>query len=50
MLKCKSFVFKLNGIPMPVSQWSKAPFEVYPLSVWIELENGDSEDGDTDSE
>ena len=48
VLKCKSFVFKVKGIPKPVSQWSKAPFEVYPLSVWVELEKGDSEGSDTE--
>ena len=32
LLKCKSFIFEVNGIPRPVGKWSDAPFEIHPLS------------------
>ena len=45
VLKCKSFIFKARGVPKPVSKWSDAPFEIKDLSVWLELQeeqsNGD---------
>ena len=32
ILKCKSFVFEIGGIPRPVGKWSDAPFDIPPLS------------------
>ncbi len=45
ILKCAKFLFEMeSGHPMSISQWSKAPFEVFPLEVWI------AEQNDTDSD
>ena len=36
VLKCKSFIFEVKGYLESVHKWSKAPFEVCYLSVWLE--------------
>ena len=32
VLKCKSFIFEIDGVPRPVRKWSEAPFDIPPLS------------------
>ena len=41
LLKCKSFIFEVNGIPRPVGKWSDAPFEIHPLSSQPEYQEID---------
>ena len=46
VLKCKSFIFNARGFPKPVSKWSDAPFQVSDLSVWLELQDEQSNSDD----
>lgn len=47
VLKCKSFVFQVGqGERLPVSQWSKAPFQALPLNVWVSAQTNDDDDDD----
>ena len=32
VLKCKSFIFEIDGVLQPVRKWSDAPFDIPPLS------------------
>ena len=31
-LKCKNFIFEIEGYPRPVRKWTEAPFDIPPLS------------------
>ena len=46
ILKCKSFIFEVNGEIKIVPKWSNAPFEMYPLTAWLALEMEDSDDSE----
>lgn len=39
ILKCKSFIFETNNQPRSVPRWSNVPFEVFDLSVWLDIHN-----------
>ena len=34
VLKCKSFIFEIRGVPHSISKWSDVPFEILPLSAY----------------
>lgn len=43
VLKCKSFIFQIRGVPHSISKWSDVPFEILPLSAYnvdSDLESG----------
>ena len=44
VLKCKQFLFETKGTARNINKWSSAPFEVYDLSVWLELQSQEEED------
>ncbi len=44
IVKCKSFIFEIDGFPVPVRQWSKAPFKCEPLISKIHLDSDNSDD------
>ena len=39
ILKCNSFIFETNNQPRSVRRWSDVPFEVFDLSVWLDIHN-----------
>ena len=34
VLKCKSFIFQIHGVPHSINKWSAVPFEILPLSAY----------------
>ena len=38
IIKCKSFIFEINGIPRPVKKWSDVTFQIHPLLDWLKNE------------
>lgn len=43
VIKCQGFIFEIKGCTRSIRQWKTAPFEMAPLSAWIESE-ADSDD------
>ena len=39
VIKCESFNFFINGIPVPLKQWKRRTFEILPLSKWFAESN-----------
>ena len=49
VLKCASFIFKVEGELRSVKKWSNAPFQMEPLSTWYAAHESD-EDGFSSNE
>ena len=43
VLKCKSFIFEIHGVPHNIIKWSAVPFEILPLSAYC-VDNGSESD------
>ena len=46
VLKCKGFVFDVDGRPFPVKNWSSAPFKPAPLASVMKSDSDDSSNED----
>ena len=46
IIKCKGFVFDVDGRPFPVSKWSSAPFKPAPLASVMKSDSDDSSNED----
>ena len=46
VLKCKGFVFDVDGRPFPVKNWSSAPFKPAPLASVMKFDSDDSSNED----
>ena len=46
VLKCKGFVFDVDGRPIPVKNWSSAPFKPAPLASVMKSDSDDSSNED----
>lgn len=38
VIKCRAFIFEINGVPHPIKKWSDVPFKTQPLSDWLKNE------------
>ena len=52
VLKCKSFNYEIQGVPVKLSKWSEAPFRIPPLIAHPDFQSNlmhEAEDDDQDS-